>query len=501
MRVIPASKKRRRDTWQGLDHDGFERCKRAVNESSELVASSLCRATWEAVGAWLAAARQDDTEAPVRLAVVRAGFCEGNRSVAVRRARRVLKGRVLNVKARRLESEAFFKELQRHRDRVVIVIDDIECVNVAHVMAAVVNSNLAGVVFVTSTHWSVPSSFSTSVASRIMARDFELPPFDVFLDAFLDRLLRHDLPVVVGPRVIDAWLDDAKETRNLRRFLSQVEYFLFVFFYRTPAAFVAVADSLPVAVAEVDRACLKSLKSVPNDVDDLLAVAHNAVWYRKFATCALSLTEASLRFAQAADPERAWHLAVSIFGASTKDAARAMKRALRVADDIVGLLSLWVRTVRSCLPLEPHEFGSKDARRFATRLLQLHQAAVKMPPEDRAKLETNAHTLYVVLANGAAKIKHKPLNELVFFDDADVVAKPFRGRMWSDTIETLASSQADVRCIAFQVVTDNPNLDINRWYALLHERIRNSDLDVDDEDRACQFVRCCVPPALYVSFS
>lgn len=495
--------------------EAFEKSAAAVVATREMVVTSLCRCTWEHVLKWMGGASAcDDPEAPVRVAVVRPGFCEGVRSWAIRRARRACEAADKNVVWLRWEGVHHMeRELGRAGKQTVVVVEDIERCDNSQLcdllLGAASFKAIFGVALIAASHWSVPSTLPSGISSRVFAREFALPSFEAFAEAMMTQLVVRSapLPILVGPKVVAQWLESLLEQHNVRAFMSQIKFSLFMHFFKQPNAFAAMADSVDVAASEI---------SDEAECSDELAAA---LLYRQIARFAIRMTETALRIARSSDLKTTWMLAVSCLDDPT-EASRAVRRALRLLDSqapartcqLCALLNTWreewTRIIMTdpmvqpllLAPIETSPFakGAATAVRHASaRLIQLEAVAerfknLELDKARRDQLDANILDLYDQLAQQAPTFPTLHLGRLAYFDDAPASAKPFSGKMWSAAIEALRTSTQDIRCLAYQVVSDEMNVDLKRWYKLLQPKKADTiheDGDADDAARSCEFVR------------
>lgn len=473
-----------------LRQGAFQRSAGDVEAASKAVVASLCRRTWEQVVGWMWASPASDPEAPMRVAVVRAGFCEGTRDWATRRAAEACAAMGASVVA--LKSD-FIDRMADEAGRasttkVVVVVEDAERCEpwrLCELLTTAADARCAGIALLAASHWSVPSTLPTRISSRVFARDFAMPPFDAFANALLVQLVASTdaSPICFGPRAVGHWLETSYRHRDARGLVSQVKYALFVHFFTQPHAFVALADSIEVAAAEIDA-----------DVETLSA----CLAYRQIARLAVALAEAAIRVAHSSDSSAAWTAAVGCLQ-DPAESAVAVARAFRVGSPR-AILGRWREIFRRIVDLEglgASCFAARHAtalRLAAARLVQLYGVATAADDDGprRRQLAAASVELYEALAHQAAKLPTFDLAPLVYFDDAPAVALPFGGSMWSAAIQALDTSFADVRCLAFQVLRAECSCDLPTWYKLLQRKKAatiHDDPDHDDKDRACEFVR------------
>lgn len=522
MRIVQEERKRGRTTdtrrsyarQQGESEQGpslraeaFEQCKRAVDDACDLVVSSLCREPLTEVREWLGA-ESEDPETPVRLAVVRAGFCEFNRLMATRRLHRLLGGRFLPRTLRPSRFQSAFLALEKaERQRwrldhdgdesqetqhMVFIVDDVESAStksLSELLLGVVSArrHRVSIVFIVGASWELPSSTVT-----VVAKEFSLPPFEAFGDAFFDRLLvKGDLGVILSRDIVRQWLDGLNSNvRAVSHFVRRVRFLLQIHFEATPGSFLAATTD------DIDDFTIAANES---DVRAVLESPEKLLFWRQLIRCLTGFADALVRVSPprllpgGSGPLewRAWDV-VAAFALPSEDSPAGLDRFLKEASDaaLARILADWRDVARTSLRAfiaSPDVFGHQAARLTVACLAELALVA-SLDQDDGPRSELRDRALDVF--SDCRSLAHQLQGDLggratrlIAATDAAAVAKPFNGQLWSATIDALNTSSKDPRCLAFQIASDHLNLDVDEWYQAYQEGLLLApDLDDDHDD-------------------
>lgn len=437
--------------------DAYESVSTLVSSTCQELVRSLCREKWTEVADWLAA-HDEDPEAPARVAVVRPQFCEGARNWASSA-----------MSETRESATVLTTEDDEDRSSGLVVVEDAERWDSRRLSEC---CSKGRVVLMASSHWSLPS---WSSSPHIFAREFFLPSFERFADAFLKVLIVERLPLAIGPSVMDHWIESIESDRSAAAMARQIDYLLFVHFYTRPNSFLVTADSVQVAERE--------------------GANPSVLLYLELARLSTAMTESALD-AMSCDWKAKWTTACC---SDAKKKHVSIRRCLNLLDlDMLGrVLREWIRLVADCRRTDALR-KSRGVRLALAKFRQLEvlcslNTTIFEEGEGRRRRQLNRAVLqvYDLISDQAQLLDTIRGSDGAFFDDKEAVAKPFKGDMWSNAIQALSGSTKDARCVAFQVVSDENNVDLDRWYKILQTKVD------DDETLSCSYFACIVRDLAY----